>query len=338
MVMQAHIFVNQQFIKESPMKKYLLIGGSFIIFASAFTQTNHTIIFTKTEKDVIPEGIATDPVEGTIYVSSIVHKKIISIDSNGINGDFIKTTQDGFLEGLGMKIDAKKHWLWAVSNEKQDKWFISKVHAFDLRTHSVKQQYILKDTARHLWNDLILHPDGRVYITDTYGSSIYEVDPAKQKLNVFLKDSFIALPNGICFDAKGKIYIATYSHGLMQLDLSAKKLSQLKGYTDSVKAYNLDGLVYWKNTIIGVYNGAADNKDNAIIQYSLNDAGNKIISEKTIDKGNDLFHEPTTAALLGNKLYVVANSYLTSYNANNESVKGIEDKLGSVAILVYELK
>jgi hypothetical protein len=80
-----------------------------------------------------------------------------------------------------------------------------------------------------------------------------------------------------------------------------------------------------------VYNSAADNKDNAIVQYSLNEAGDKIINERIIEKGNELFHEPTTAALLGNKLYVVANSYLTTYNANHESVKGIEEKLGPVA-------
>ena len=103
-------------------------------------------------------------------------------------------------------------------------------------------------------------------------------------------------------------------------------------------AYNLDGLVCWNNTIIGVYNGAAENKDNAIVQYSLNGTGDKITSERIIDKGNGLFHEPTTAALLKNKLYVVANSYLSAYNANHESAKGIEDKLGPVTVIVYELK
>jgi len=320
------------------MKKCLLIAGSCIIFVSLSAQNNQKIIFTKTEKDVVPEGITVDRVKGNIYVSSIAHKKIIVIDPNGACKDFIKPNQDGFLEGLGMKIDEKKHWLWAVSNEKQDNWYVSKVHAFDLTTHSVKQQYILKDTTRHLWNDLILHPNGRIYITDTYASSIYEVDPVKQKLNIFLKDSLIAWPNGICSGPNNTIYIATYSHGLMQWDLSTKKLSQLKGYEDSVKAYNLDGLVYWNNTIIGVYNSAADNKDNAIVQYFLNEPGDAIIHEKVIDKGNDLFHEPTTAALRENKLYVVANSYLSAYNANHESVKGIEDKLGPVTILVYELK
>jgi hypothetical protein len=124
----------------------------------------------------------------------------------------------------------------------------------------------------------------------------------------------------------------------MQLDLPSKKLSQLKGYTDSTKAYNLDGLVYYNNSIIGVYNTAESNKENAIVQYFLNDVGDKIVSERIIDKGNEFFHEPTTAAIFGEKLYVLANSYLRAYNANKESVKGIEEKLGSVTVLVYTLK
>lgn len=87
-----------------------------------------------------------------------------------------------------------------------------------------------------------------------------------------------------------------------------------------------------------MYNGAETNKNNAIVQYSLNAGGDKIVSEKIIDKGNELFHDPTTAAVRGNKLYVLANSYLGEYNANKESAMGIADKLGPVVVIVYELK
>lgn len=97
------------------------------------------------------------------------------------------------------------------------------------------------------------------------------------------------------------------------------------------------GLVFWNNHIIGVYNGAQTNKENAVVQYALNSNGDKITSEKIIDKGNELFHDPTTAAILGNKLYVLANSYLGEYNANKESAIGITDKLGPVIVIVYDL-
>ncbi len=49
----------------------------------------------------------------------------------------------------------------------------------------------------------------------------------------------------------------------MQLDITSKELTLLKGYADSAKAFPLDGLVYWNNTIIGVYNAA---KTTVIIQ------------------------------------------------------------------------
>lgn len=320
------------------MKKYFLamVGVAMLIFASA--QTSVKAIATKTEKDVIPEGIAVDPATGTIYVSSIALKKIIAINKNGSHKDFVKTGQDEILEVLGMKIDPKKKWLWAVSNQKQGAWFVSQVHAFDFKTGQLKQKFVLKDTVRHLFNDLILHTDGKVYITDTYGSSIYKVDPQNQKLTLFIRDSMIAYPNGIACNKKGKVYLATYSHGLMQLDPGSKSLTPLKGYIDSKMAYNLDGLVYWNNSIIGIYNAAESNKDNAVVQYILNDDGDKITGEKIVDKGNGLFAEPTTAAVVANKLYVLANSYLAAFNKNKESVEGITDKLGSVVILVYDLK
>jgi sugar lactone lactonase YvrE len=320
------------------MKKSLFSFIGLLVALNIIAQPGPQVITTNTEKEVIPEGITIDPANGTIYVSSIALKKIISINSNGAHKDFIKSGQDEFLEGLGMKIDAKRQWLWVVSNQKQENWFISCVHAFDIKTGIVKQKHIIKDTVRHLLNDLILHPGGRIYITDTFDSSIFELDPEKQTLNLFVKDPLIAWPNGITCSAKGKVYVATYSHGLMQLDLPSKKITPLKGYADSTKAYNLDGLVFWNNNIIGVYNGAKTDKENAIIQYTLNNSGDKIVTEKIIDRGNALFHDPTTAAILGNKLYVLANSYLGEYNANKESAKGISAKLGPVTILVYDLK
>src|SRR4029453_17322568 len=119
-------------------------------------QTGSRTIFTTIEKEIIPEGIAINPDNGTIYVSSIALRKIIAIDSKGAHKDFITTNQDEFLEGLGMKIDAKRQWLWVVSNQKQENGYVSQLHAFDLKTTVAKQKYVVKDTIRHLFNDLIL--------------------------------------------------------------------------------------------------------------------------------------------------------------------------------------
>jgi streptogramin lyase len=310
------------------MKKILIVAIYITTISYAIGQTGYKAIFTKTEKDVIPEGITINPMDGKIYVTSIALGKIIAIDTNGSHKDFIKTGQDGFLEGLGVKIDPKKQRLWVVANQKQGQWYKSQIFAFDLKTGKVKQRYAMHDTLRHLLNDLILHPNGQVYITDTYGSSIYKVDPIKEQLNLFIQDSLLFHANGITYNEKGRIYVAS-SHGLVQLDHVSKKLTPLT-YKDSRKALWMDGLVFWNNSIIGV-------ADSTIMQYHLNTEGDQIVSERVIDEGNDHFREPTTAAVLANKLYVIANSHLAAYNRNKESVKGIETELSSVVIVVYPL-
>lgn len=320
------------------MKKIYTGVLSLFIVLQLSAQNNTAIINTNTEREVIPEGIAINPANGTLYVSSIALNKIIAINKNGSHKDLFNTGEHGFLQGLGLKVDEKKHLLWALSNETQPKQFVSKVHAFDLKTGKVKHQFTLTDTAQHLFNDLIIHPNGSIYITDTYGASIYVVDAAAKDLKLFIRDTLITYPNGITYHPSGKVYIATYSHGPVQLDVKTKQLKQLTGYTDSANAYNLDGLVFWNNSIIAVHNGEKLQSDNAIKQYHLNAGGDKIVKETTLDKGNTHFNSPTTAALQGNRLYVLANSYLGAYNDNKESVKGISDKLGPVTILVYDLK
>jgi len=320
------------------MKKLIaIITGLFIFVINCYAQQKEQVILTNSEADIIPEGIAVGN-NGTIYVTSIARKKILAIDEQGRASDFIASGQDGFLQGLGIKIDEKKQWLWVVSNEKQIDHYISKVHAFDIKSQKLQQQYLIEDTAKHLFNDLTLDASGKIYITDTYGASVYEVDPFNQKMHLFIHDSLIAFPNGIASNNKGKIYIATYSHGLINLDLASKRLAPVKGYTDSTKAFNLDGILYYRNSIVGVYNGAEDNSNNAIIQYNLDSEGNSIIQERIIDVGNTYFHEPTTMGIHDNKIYVIANSYLAAYNANKESVDGITDKLGAVTILVYKIE
>src|SRR5688500_7256663 len=116
------------------MKIVILSFISLLIVVNLPAQSGPTVITTQTEKDVIPEGIAVDVATGTIYVSSIFLKKIIAINNDGSHRDFIKSGQDGFLEGLGMKVDAQKQWLWIVSNQKQGDGSISYVHAFDIKT------------------------------------------------------------------------------------------------------------------------------------------------------------------------------------------------------------
>lgn len=318
------------------MKKIALLIACTISL-SALAQDKPTVITTTGTELLIPEGITVNESTGDIYVSSINKHKIIIIDKNGKHRDFIPENHDKFLEGLGMKIDYRRNWLWVTSNRLQGKQYTSQVHAFDLAKGQTQQYYTLTDTIPHLFNDLIVDKDGKILITDTYYSAVYTIDPAAQKLSLLVKSPNLDYPNGLVRSNSGKLYIATYRNGLQMLDTDTKKLTPLTGFKDSTLAYALDGLVLWNNTLIGVYNLGPDRSKNSVIQYTLSKDGSSITGERLIDRGHQSFYEPTTAAISGNHLYVLANSHLATYNANKESVAGVENKLTPVAIVIYDL-
>ena len=288
----------------------------------------------------MPEGIAIHPDNGTIYISSIAQKKIISIKTDGTSKNFIAEGQDGFLEGLGMKVDTKRNCLWALSNVRNGNQFTSQIHAFDLSSGKKMHHFKITDTIPRLFNDLVIHKSGSLLITDTYHSSIYAYDPANNKLDVLVNDtSKFKWPNGIEFLDENNIVVATYGAGIIRIDTRSNEINTLPGYQDQSLAFGLDGLVLNGNHLYGVYNaGKGGYPSNAVIRYTLDEKRQRIISEEVIDRGNKAFADPTTAARFGNKLYVIANSHLDQFNANKESVVGIENKLTPLKLVWYALQ
>lgn len=319
------------------LNKSLLCLVFVFVLIKLPAQIKPIVISTNSENDLIPEGIAVDPRTGTMYVSSIARQKIIAVDETANHRDFISSNQYGFLEGLGMKIDTTRNLLWAISGKKVDKWYSSQIQAFNLSTGKPEHFYSVKDTIPHLFNDLEIDRNGNIYITDTEFSAFYFVNTEKKKLELFSKNPLIKYPNGISFGKNGELYVATYGSGPVRINIATKEISQLNGYKDSAIAHGLDGLVYWNHSLYGVYNISKHRSGNLVIKYTLNDKGDAIINEEIIEKGNPHFHEPTTAALAENYLYVLANSHLASYNGNKESTKGIENQLTPVKILRYKL-
>lgn len=317
------------------MRKIMLTFFALFLMLRPWCQGNGKAITTKTENDLVPEGIALDK-KGNIYISSINRHKIIIIDETGAHREFIIEGQDGFLEGLGMKPDNKRNWLWALSVKRDGKLFSSKIHAFDMATARTRQSYSLSDTIPHLFNDLHIDKDGIIYLTDTYYSAVYTLNPKTKKLNLFLKSNGLDYPNGITEGKDGKFYLATYSNGIVQLDKKTKTIRQIKGYQDSTMAHYLDGLVFWNNRLFGVYNGGV-RSTHAIISYILNNTGDSIIKEEIIDRGNPYFFEPTTLAIKDNQLFVLANSHLEIFNSNKQSTKGKESVLTPVVVIKYDL-
>jgi hypothetical protein len=189
-----------------------------------------------------------------------------------------------------------------------------------------------------LLNDLVINAGGDLYITDTEGHGILHWRPGSRNHKWLVKTKTPLWPNGLTIGRNERIYLASYARGLRYIDPKKGRLLPLNGYADTAIAHGLDGLLYWNNTLVGVYNVGKTDRHNVIIQYYLNPAGDTIVREVVLDRGNLEFHDPTTAVITGNSLYVLANSYLDPFNANRQSTEGIKEKLGPVVVLKYELR
>ena len=307
----------------------------FITIAQIHTNNfEHTssIAFIVNELDLIPEGIAYDSATQRFFLSSKSKDKVIAVDVNGNHIDFIKTRQDSVLGSLGMKVDVERRRLWVLSNRKFGEDKVSIVHIFNVDdTSFIKRFFAPTDREYHL-NDLVLTKEGGAYITDTQSSHIFAVPPDLSELQIFVVDSLIKYPNGITISPDNKLlYVESDENGIIIVDLNNKSIFPIKNIM-SVATGGLDGIVYYKNSIIGVANSQYDFA--YIARYYVSDNGREIIAASIIDEDNPEFNIPTTCTVVGDNLYVLAATCLHVYNRNQMDRKEL---LKNPVVLKYKL-
>jgi SMP-30/Gluconolactonase/LRE-like region len=293
------------------------------------------IAFEIPEKDLIPEGIAFDSLRKEFYISSIFKNKIVKTSKQSTS-DFIESGKDGFMGGVGLHVDNKRRILWACSGSIMGKNFRTGVFAYHLDKKKLLKKVLFPlDTVKRFFNDLVVAPDGSVYITDTFGHCIWNWSlsmkaPVKLKLN-----QSIEYPNGITISPDGKYLFLATNKGLVSIDIVNSALSIIKMPENSVTSKGLDGIVFSKNSIVGVYNDPP-NETNKIVRYFLSNDFQTIDKTKIIDINNKYFNVPTTLAIENGYLYVLANSQMDNFNQENLKIISPQT-LTNTYILKYQL-
>jgi hypothetical protein len=103
-----------------------------------------------------------------------------------------------------------------------------------------------------------------------------------------------------------------------------------------INSTGLDGLKYYKNSIIGLQNEVKSRSDVKIVQYFLNDSGTKITGIKIIDQNNPHFDIPTTFVIVDNQLFCLANGQMANIDFTTNKIRSYE-ALDDIFILGYKL-
>ena len=275
------------------------------------------VAFTIAEKDLIPEGIAYDAATKTFFVSSTYKRKIVAVDPRGRARDFITEMQDGFMGGVGMRVDVRRRLLWAISSDAgihmpmkasdaKDEGR-SGVFKYDLNTGRLLKKYLLDNaTERHFLNDLTLTAAGDVYLSDSVHGAIYTIRQAKDELEVFLKNDQTQWPNGLDLSSDEEtLFVAASNH------IAVIKLETREIWTLTPPDYDgSDGLYFYRNSLLSVdaYNDAG-----VIARYALSPDYKRVTGVSVVEKDHPLLIQPTTGVVVGNEFYFIAASQLQSF-------------------------
>ncbi|HEY3054442.1 MAG TPA: SMP-30/gluconolactonase/LRE family protein [Thermoanaerobaculia bacterium] len=279
-----------------------------------------TTAFTVPQRDLIPEGIAFDSRTGDFYVSSIHLRKIIRVTGDGTPSDFVREGQDGILATLGLKVDAKRRMLWAISTAIPEMNGYSAalegqsaVFAYDLRTGALVTSVSTgtRDDPT-LLNDLALLDDGSVLITDSDRGAIMRVRLGSDSIETWIPPNTFTFPNGIAVsDSEPYAYVADFQ-GVSRVDVRSRTVTPL-ATPDNETLTGIDGMSWYQGALIAIQNGVGRPR---VIRVRLDDSS--IAAIEVLEAGNPQFDEPTTGAIANGAFYFMANPQLRAFDESHQ--------------------
>jgi SMP-30/Gluconolactonase/LRE-like region len=295
--------------------------------------------FTVKEKGLVPEGLAYDSVEKTLYVGSIYKKRIVSIDQNGEARDF-SSPNDGLWSVAGMRVDTARRLLWVCTasqpqmmNFNESEKGLSGIFKYDLKTKKlIKKYFVPQDGSSHWLGDLVLDSRGNVFASDSVTPAIYKIDREQDLLELFLTNRAFVNPQGLAFSSDGKhLFMADYLKGIFAIQMKSKSVSPVTP-TASMTLLGIDGLYVYQGRLVGVQNGVPPNR---IVEMLLDPTATRVLSFKALEANNPLFDEPTLAVIVKDSLFYIANSQWAAVDEKG-NLAG-EEKLQDAVILKLKL-
>ena len=265
------------------------------------------------DKTVIPEGIAYDAPSKAFFIGSIAQRRILRVGEDRSVSEFAGARAN-LDHVLGIAVDAPRRVLYAVSTNgfvgEAEKNRKNAVLSFDVDSGKLLQRYDIADALQ--LNDVAIARGGRVFASDSQSGAIYEIPvrgpgPARAVVG----PNQLRGTNGLAVSPDAtRIYVA-HSTGLAVVDIATGAVKRIANQTrENVSA--IDGLYEHRGELIGVQNFTHPGR---AILITLSRDGESIIRVRTLlSHHHPALDEPTTAAIAGDYLFVLAATGVTRYN------------------------
>jgi hypothetical protein len=286
----------------------------FVALVEQIRKENPSVVYTAVaytlrERDLAPEGIAYDPADKSFYVSSISKHKIVRLAPDGSATDFKSSGQDGLGETLGMKVDAKRRYLWVTSDSfaGDPKGSRFALYQYDLNTGALRFKHAAANGAEGFLNDIALNSRGEAFTTNTSTGEVFCASPDRDGLELFLPRDSVGQANGIALSPDDKVLFVAGWIGVARVDIATKQFKLLSKPLNISDA-GLDGLYFYKGALIGIQN--PDLHPSRVVRFVLNPQWDTITSAEVLETYSPLAELPTTGTIVGDSLYFMGNTQI----------------------------
>jgi len=265
------------------------------------------VVYTLRGSDLIPEGVAYDERAQDLYVGSIAKGEIIRV-RNGEQATFADRS-DGLVYVLGLAIDQRNRRLYAVNTSAlstaAERPVRNEVVAFDLEKGREVARFTATDAGQ--LNDVAIGEHGFIYVTDSQRGAVYRGRVSEGgALTPLVAPGSLGGANGIAGGERDALFVA-HATGIARVDAKSGAVVALVNDTrDTVAA--IDGLYWRDNTLLGIQNATNPGR---VIQIELDGPRTRVTRVRTLlSHHHPALNEPTTGAFAGERLLVLANSYV----------------------------
>ncbi|MFY7997171.1 MAG: SMP-30/gluconolactonase/LRE family protein [Candidatus Kapaibacteriota bacterium] len=286
-----------------------------------------------TEKDLIPEGTAYDPLTKQVFISSTYKRKIIAIRENGTYYDFVKEAENDIWGTIGMEVDTARKKLWVISSKSKyvlvsriptlpPEWQ-SKLLCYSLPSGSLEASYLLQSDSNNVFlNDVTVARDGSVYATESLGNAVYVLPIGTGEMKKFLQPMGYPFLNGITFSHDNTVLFVASTEGILAVDMKTRSCKLLRA-DSRIRTGACDGLAFFRNSLIG-------HQSNIIKRFYLNERMDSITRSEVVDEVQ--LNSSTTGEIGNDWYYYIANSQIRSgIDYSTMSIKPI-DSLQNIII------
>ena len=263
---------------------------------------------------LLPEGIAYDAPQDTLYIGSIARRAIYRLGPRG-RIEALSTPSDALDFILGVAVDEPARKLYAVSTsaltDAGRTLPRNAIIVYDLKTQRRERSYQVPGAVQ--LNDVAIGA-GFVLATDSGGGGVWRIALSDGKVDALVPLGRAPGANGLAIAGDGRAYIGA-SRRPLRLDISTGEVTPLR-FPPREQAAGIDGLYHYNGHLIAVQNVTNPGR---IVRLTLDPDGTTVTRVETLQSHHQpAFVEPTTAAPSARGLYVLARTYVTRLDADGK--------------------